>query len=198
MERYDAAHTTLALQVLQSPSKPFERTELLPALQPQLRLYRRLYIARIDLEEARATAEDLLARRIALPRSKPPNALLMAMNTALVVSYARSFVQSRGQSDVAEKAVPGVLLRNLTAREREMHEALITMRNKEVAHSDADVLDMSLDLFETGDGAIFRSAREPFRRQVLRSILKLIRKLEDALHHRCEELRKELPHNVWI
>src|SRR4051812_19229513 len=124
-------------------SKRFERTELPPALQPQLRLYRRLYIARIDLEEARATAEDLLARRIAVPRSKPPSALLMAMNTALVVSYARPFVQSRGQSEVAEKAVPGILLRGLTARERDIHEALITMRNKEVAHSDADILDMS-------------------------------------------------------
>ena len=181
-----------------SPSKRFERTELPDALQPQLRLYRRLYIARIDLEEARATAEDLLARRIAVPRSRPPGALLMAMNTALVVSYARPFVQSRGDSNVAEKAVPGILLRSLTAREREMHEALVTMRNKEVAHSDADILEMSLDVFEGGDGAIFKSAREPFRRPVLRSILKLVEKLENALQHRCEELRQELPHNVWI
>jgi hypothetical protein len=179
-------------------SKRLERTELPEALQPQLRLYRRLYIARIDLEEARVTAEDLLARRIAVPRSRPPSALLMAMNTALVVSYARPFVHSRGDSKVAEKAVPGILLRSLTAREREMHEELITMRNKEVAHSDADILEMSFDVFKDGDGAIFKSTREPFRRPVLRSILKLVVKLEDALQRRCEELRMELPHNVWI
>lgn len=168
------------------------------ALQPQLRLYRRLYIARIDLEEARATVDDLLARRIAIPRSKPPSALLLAMNTALVVAYARPFVQSRGQSETAEKTVPGILLRGLTAREREIHDALIVMRNKEIAHSDADVLDMSLDLFEDGDGAIFKSSREPFRRPVLRSIARLVGKLECALLHRCDELRLELPHNVWI
>ena len=179
-------------------SSRLERTELPPALQTQLRLYRRLYISRIDLEEARATTEDLLARRIALPRSKRPSPLLMAMNTALVVSYARPFVHSRGQSEVAEKAVPGILLRGLTAREREMHEALITMRNTEVAHSDADILEMSLEVFEGGDGAIFRSSREPFRRPVLRAILKLVEKLENALHQRCEELGKELPNNVWI
>ena len=181
-----------------SPSKRFERTELPAVLQPQLRLYRRLYIARIDLNEARATAEDLLARRITIPRHRPPSALLMAMNTALVISYARSFVLSRGESKVAEKTVPGILLRGLTAREREMHEALVTMRNKEIAHSDADILDMSLDVFEEGDGAIYKSTREPFRRTELRSILKLIEKLEDALHHRCKELRQELPHKVWI
>ena len=86
-------------------SRRLERSELPSTLQPQLRLYRRLYISRIDLEEARATAEDLLARRIALPRSKPPSALLMAMNVALVVSYARPFVHSRGRSEIAEKSV---------------------------------------------------------------------------------------------
>jgi hypothetical protein len=179
-------------------ARHFERTELPPALQPQLRLYRRLYLSRIDLEEAKAIAEDLLARRIALPRSKLPSALLLAMNTALVVSYARPFVQSRGQSEVAEKAVPGILLRSLTAREREMHEALITMRNKEVAHSDAEILEMSFEVFEGGDGAIFKHAREPFRRPVLRAILKLVAKLEYAMHQRCEELTKELPNNVWL
>ena len=179
-------------------SRRLERSELPSTLQPQLRLYRRLYISRIDLEEARATAEDLLARRIALPRSKPPSALLMAMNVALVVSYARPFVHSRGRSEIAEKSVPGILLRDLTSREREMHDALITMRNTEVAHSDADILEMSLEVFEGGDGAIFKSAREPFRRPVLRAILKLIEKLENAVHQRCEELTRELPNNVWI
>lgn len=182
--------------MLPAPTKSFERVNLPGQLQPQLRLYRRLYIARIDIDEARATVEDLLARRIALSRSKRPNALLMSMTTALVVSYARPFVHSRGQSEIAEKAVPSILLRSFTAREREMHEALITMRNKEVAHSDADILDMSLEVFEGGDGAIFLNIREPFRRPDLRSILKLIEKLDDALHQRCEELRQELPHNV--
>ena len=79
-----------------------------------------------------------------------------------------------------------------------MHDALITMRNTEVAHSDADILEMSLEVFEGGDGAIFKSAREPFRRPVLRAILKLIEKLENAVHQRCEELTRELPNNVWI
>ena len=184
---------------MSSPAaRRFERTELPRALQPQLRLYRRLYLARIDLEEANAIVEDLLARRIMPPRSKLPSALLLAMNTALVVSYARPFVLSRGQSEVAEKAVPGVILRSLTAREREMHEALITMRNKEVAHSDAEILEMSFEVFEGGDGAIFKHVREPFKRPALQGNLNLVRKLGNAIHQKCEELGKELPNNVWL
>lgn len=167
-------------------------------LQPQLRLYRRLYLARIDLGEAKATVEDLLARKIALPRRNLPSPLLLAMTTALVVAYARPFVHSRGQSDVAEKSVPGALLRGLTAKEREVHDYLLHLRNKEVAHSDADVLEMSLMLCEDGDGAIFRSTRSPFPRPMLRGILRVIEKLDKALDRKCEDLREELPLDTWI
>jgi hypothetical protein len=175
-----------------------ERTVVAEALQPQLRLYRRLYLARMDLEESRATVQDLLARRILPPRNKPPSPILLALTTALVVSYARPFVNSRGQSDVAEKAVPGVLLRVLTASEREIHEAILAMRNKEVAHADADILDIRLELFEGGDGAVLKNSRAPFTRPILKRIQRMIEKLEGAMDQRCEELRTELPLNVWL
>jgi len=169
-----------------------------PALQPQLRLYRRLYLARIDLEEARATVVDLLSRKIALPRRKLPSPLLLAMTTALVVAYARPFVHSRGHSVVADKSVPGALLRGLTSKERELHEYLVNLRNKEVAHSDADALEMSLKLYADGDGAIFRNTRSPFPRSALTVILRVIEKLDKALDQKCQDLRQELPLEVWI
>lgn len=175
-----------------------QRFELPKHLQPQLRLYRRLYLARIDLEEAKAAVTELLDRRIPLPRSKPPSALLLSLTTGLVVAYARSFIHTRGQSVVAERAVPGSLLRGLTARERELHEALLDLRNKEVAHSDAEILDISIRLHVDGDGAIFRNIRAPFSMATLRAVLHLVEKLESALDQRCEELRTELPLEVWL
>jgi hypothetical protein len=179
-------------------SEEFKRHAVPSNLQPQLRLYRRLYLARIDLNEAKATVEELLDRRIPLPRSKLPSALLMSLTTALVVAYARPFVNSRGQSEVADKAVPGVLLRVFTSTERELHEALLDIRNKEVAHSDADMLDMSIKLYKDGEGAIFRNARAPFHRRALKAILRMTIKLEVALEQRCTELRTELPLNAWL
>ena len=181
-----------------SQSSSLERIELPESLQPQLRLYRRLYLARMDIEEARAVAVDLLARRIPLPRAKQPGPLLLALNTALVVCYSRPFIQSRGHSVIADKTVPGALLRSLTARERAMHDSILMLRNKEVAHSDADMLELTIEVFEDGDGAILQASKRPFTRPVLRSILRIIEKVEDALQLRCEELRRELPHNVWL
>ena len=179
-------------------SDTLERTEVPAELQPQLRLYRRLYLARIDIDEARATLEELLSRRIPLPRSKPPSPLLMALTTALVVCYARPFANSRGQSEVAEKSVPGALLRTYSSKEREFHEALLNIRNKEVAHSDADILDIAVQLYEDGDGAIFRNARAPFPRAALQALQRMLNKLEAAIEIRCEGLRTELPLRKWL
>jgi len=177
---------------------PIEHAAVRAELQPQLRLYRRLWLSRIDLVEAKAAIEEILRSGLRYPRRREPSPLLTALTTALVVSYSRPFVNVRGQSVVAERTVPGSLLRVLTAGERQLHNALIDMRNKEVAHSDADILEMSIELFPEGDGGICRAARHPLRRIELRTLHRVIEKLSAEIERRCGELRKVLPHNVWM
>jgi len=177
---------------------PIEHVAVKAELEPQLRLYRRLWLSRIDLAEAKSATEEILKSGIPYPRRREPNPLLTALTTALVVSYARPFVNVRGQSVVAERTVPGSLLRVLSARERQLHNALIDMRNKEVAHSDADILEMSIELFPEGDGGILRAARHPLRRIELRALHRIVGKLGAEIELRCQELRKVLPHNVWL
>lgn len=166
-------------------------------LEPLLKLYRRLWLSRLDLEEAKGIAAELLLRKIPLPRSRPPSGLLLALNTALVVAYARPFVNSRGVS-VAEKAVPGSLLRVLSSEEREFHEALVDIRNKEVAHSDADFIELFIELNDGGDGGILRATRQPLKRPAIRALIRMIEKIDGEIDRRCEELRTKLPLNVWL
>lgn len=166
-------------------------------LQPKLRLYRRLWLAQIDLEEAKAALDEILRARIPIPRRERPSPLLLSLTTALVVAYSRPWVYSRGQS-VAERTVPASLLRSLTSRQREAHNFLIDLRNREVAHSDADILDLHLQLYPDGHSAILRTSREAFRRSELKDIRRIIEKLEAAIERRCEELRADLPNEVWI
>lgn len=177
---------------------PFEPAPVSAELEPHLRLYRRLWLSRVDLEEAKATIEELLASNLPFPRRKAPVALLQALTTALIVSYARPFVNSRGQSAIAEKTVPGSLLRVLSSRERGLHDVLIEIRNREVAHSDADILEISLELFPDGDAGVCRVARHPLRRSELRTLKRMIEKLETEIERRCKELRAILPMYVWL
>lgn len=86
----------------------------------------------------------------------------------------------------------------MTSCERALHDAVIEIRNKEVAHSDAEVLELAIELFPGGDGGICRATRQPFRRVDLHAIDRIIGKLLAEIAHQCEELRKELPLNVWL
>lgn len=179
-------------------SDELDRIVVAPELQPALRLYRRLYLSYNDLDEAKATVEELLRARLPIPRQDPPSALLTALTTALVVAYARPFVNTRGESNFAERSVPGSLLRVLTSRQREAHNYLLTVRNREVAHSDADRSEIYLRLCQEGHGGIFRVARAPFLRSELKDIQRIITKLMNEIDRRCEELRRELPLGVWM
>ena len=160
-------------------------------LEPHLRLYRRLWLSKIDMEEAKATVDEILRARIKIPKHDRPPPLLLSLTTALVVAYARPWVYSRGQS-VAERTVPSSLLRTLTSKQRDIHNALIDLRNQEVAHSDADILDLHLRLLDDGESAILRTSRSAFFRSDLRLIRRIIEKLEAVVEKRCEELRSVL------
>ncbi len=175
-----------------------ERASVGPELQSALRMYRRLYLSYNDLEEAQATIEELLRARIPITRKTAPSPLLMALTTALVVAYARPFVNSRGQSSFAEKSLPGSLLRVLTSKQRGIHDFLIEMRNREVAHSDAEWSEIYLKLHFDGHGAVLRVARSPFLRGELKLIHRIVTKLMEEVDFRCASLRTVLPREVWI
>ena len=184
--------------MLSTANEPFQRVAVRFELEPQLRRYRRLLISCDDLQEAKATILKILESDLRFPRGKEPDPLLTALTTALVVSYARPFVNSRGHSRVAERTVPGSLLRVLPSRERDLHDALIEMRTREIAHSDAEVLELSIMLFPGGDGSISRLPRQPLRRVELRMLNRMIDKLTDEIDHLCMGLREQLPLGVWL
>jgi hypothetical protein len=182
---------------MQENEEPDLRVPVAEHLQGELRLYRRLWLTRVDLEEAAASLEEILRRRIAIPRRQPPPPLLMSLTTALVVAYARPWVQSRGSSS-ADRTAPGSLLRNLTSRQRAVHNYLIEHRNKDIAHSDADIVELHVRLIPGGDAAILRNFREAFTRRDLIAIRGIIKKIERSVEQRCQELRLVLPLCQWM
>lgn len=128
-------------------AQPIDRARVLPEQEPHLRLYRRLWLTTIDLEEAKGAINEILTRNLRRPGTHRPTVLLQSLTTALVVAYTRPFVTSRGDSTVADKTVPGSLLRVFTSEERAFHDEVIKIRNREVAHSDADLLQIALEIF---------------------------------------------------
>ncbi len=177
---------------------PEKNVSLSPEQHAMLRQYRRMWLTEIDLEEAKGAIEEILKRDLRRSSIHPPTPLLQSLTTALIVAYARPFVLSRGDPHFADRTVPGSLLKVLTPLEQKLHEHLISIRNKEVAHSDADVTEVSLELLNGGHGGICMVTRAPFNRTQLRLLLRMIGKLQNELERRFELLRGQLPLNVWL
>ena len=173
------------------------RTAVPSHLVRELRFYRRLWLAKADLEEARAALEEILRMRIRIPRRERPPPLLMSLTTAMVVAYARPWVASRGEF-VADMTVPGSVLKSLSSSQRRMHEYLVDLRNREIAHTDADVVDLHLRLVHDGDVAILRSSREAFTRRQLFEIRGVMALIDRAMEKRRDELREVFPNHQWI
>ena len=128
-------------------SELFKTVKVPKSSEHDLRTYRRLYLSEIDLEEAQAIIDELLRLKIPYPRTDRPSPLLMALTSSLIVSYSRPFINSRGPSDFAERVAPGTLLRKLTKKQRSYHNGILEIRNREVAHSDADITELIIRLY---------------------------------------------------
>lgn len=176
---------------------PDLRVPVADHLQPMLKMYRRLWMSIVDLQEARAAVDEILRARIPIPRKDRPPPLLMALTSAVVVAYARPWVHSRGHS-FADRSVPASLLRGLTSRQRQLHDFLIEVRNQDIAHADIDESTIALWLTDNDDRALVWWTRRAFRRWELLDIRRLTIKVEKAMSDRCAELRAGLPHEQWI
>lgn len=177
---------------------PLESAVLSSEQEAYLRQYRRLWLTEIDLEEAKGAINEIFLRNLRRPGTHKPTHLLQALTTALVVAYTRPFIKLRGNAAFADRTVPGALLRALASNERAFHNHLLEMRNREVAHSDADITEVRLELIPEGHGGICRVTRDPLTRPELRLLLSMIEKLEAELQVRFELLRTKLPLNVWL
>ena len=174
-------------------------SELTPAQQALLRRYRRLWIGQQDLREAEAAIRQILLLRLRRStRKRGYHPLLTALNVAVLVSYSRPFVNSRGSSRLADKILPGQLLRSYSRDERQLHDQLLAMRNHEVAHSDPEVLGLQLQLVQGGDVGFSRIPREPLTRIELRRLGRMIHKLQNAIADLCADLRQQLPPHHWF
>ena len=163
---------------------PDETVLLSPTQESDLRLYRRLWLTEIDLEEAKGAINEIITRNLRRASIYKPTPLLQSLTTALVVAYTRPFVVSRGDQSYADRTAPGSILKVLTSEERRFHNLLITMRNREVAHSDAEVTQVTLELIPDGHGGICKVTRDPLSRPQLRALLAMIEKVEAELQQR--------------
>jgi hypothetical protein len=104
-------------------------------------LYRRLYIARMDIGEAQQHAKHLLKKGWHhQPWERRWSVYLQqaAFTTALVVAYGRAFTKSNGWPDIPSRLIP------YDEDQKELHRRLMETRHTIYAHSDSKAFNIRL------------------------------------------------------
>ena len=117
------------------------------------RLFKRIVQSEDDLDHAAECAEQILQRDLHSATAREDRCLLRCLNTALIVSYVRPFSGNRASPDV-RKALPAEYLDVLSDEQRQLHDQLIELRNRDHAHSDPKGRSVSVGVQKVGDGVL--------------------------------------------
>lgn len=105
-------------------------------------LFRRVIIACHDLSDTRASLNRLLGLNNQTPPKPGDSVVREALATAAVVGYGRIFTASRGERLVGR--IPGRFVQQLSTEQRELHNRILELRNREFAHSDGDAAEVKV------------------------------------------------------
>ena len=165
------------------------------------RLFKRNVISSFDLYQAKMCAHHILSRGLHSSEDEEDRTLLRCLNTALIVSYIRPFSKNRGSDDVQAK-MPKRYLDVLSAKQRELHDELVNMRDQEHAHSDALVSDLTIGTRKVGPSImaipIGRDPIAPMSKGQVEEVAEMIQLLRNKLTEEQCRIQDTLDEDVFF
>ncbi len=157
----------------------------------KLRLFNRILISYNDFQQAHAIASLLIDGKLYENYPHENRQLVIALNMAAIIAYARPFLDSKGE--LAHNRLPGKVVKILSAEEREVHDVALNDRNTMMAHSDADA-NLSIPLVtEIGNrSVVIPKNASPYATPLLPKSMKILRDMSLKLEEHCFKLRQEM------
>jgi hypothetical protein len=117
--------------------------------------------------------------------------LVIALNMAAIVAYARPFLDSRGK--LAHNRLPGKVLKILSEDERAVHETVLEDRNTMMAHSDADAnVSIPLVLETKTRNILVPKNASPYATPLLPAAMQILCNMSYKFQEYCFKLRQEM------
>ncbi len=153
-------------------------------LRKEVRLLR---FAAGDMRQARAAIRALLATT-----AEDDVDLMLALETAIVVCYARPFTYGEGVGQLGEEWAPE------DDHERAVHDEVLVLRDQAYAHTDKKSGRDVVERFELHDDGLtgFQESWQALAREVLLTVVipscdRQERRFQDAADELAEQLRRE-------
>ena len=107
-----------------------------PEIDGKMRQYKRVLLSYADFKHAKLASAYILDCELHANYPKSSYVIREALNCSMIVAYCRPFSGNGG----SVPDLPSRLLRVLTPDERAIHDVIMQDRNKLLAHSDDDAL----------------------------------------------------------
>ena len=160
-------------------------------IEGKFRQFNRVLMSYIDFQQAHAIATLILDENLHENYPRENRFKLQALNASLVVAYCRPFSGNKGVPDL-----PIRFVRNLSADEKEIHDALMADRNMVIAHSDSEAWNMRPHYLSINGNNILmplhHGIHEPFLKEPTERICRLAEKQMETCFAERERLEEEL------
>ncbi len=148
-------------------------------------LYKRLYVAQYDLNQASSFAAYIRKNGWHFhpwERRWTTYMKQSAYTTALVISYARPFTESRGWPRIPKRLLP------YDQEQKALHERILTLRNEVYAHTDVEKRNVRPFKLFGHPSAIEMLPDMRFTKEETEKIMQMIRLATEAISIRLAQL----------
>ena len=112
--------------------------DLPPEIDGKMRQYKRILLSYADFKHAKLAASYILSNQLHSKYPQESYVILEALNCSMIVAYCRPF----SGNDKSAPDLPKRLLKILNSEEKNLHNVVMADRNKVLAHSDAEALNI--------------------------------------------------------
>jgi hypothetical protein len=145
-----------------------------------------LYLAKEEFGETIRFAGALLNKEWVIDGGEHASLEVKALDIALVVTYSRPFKKNYGFGKVGHMLERA--MQSYSDRQRELHAKIISARDREYAHADADANDVQVlfdDMFTFSKSVV----REPLQSFEVKYLIEMCRELITSIDEQIAELR---------
>lgn len=113
---------------------------LTPELDGKMRQYKRIMLSYADFKHAKLASSYILDTQLHEKYAEEGHIILEALNCFMIVAYCRPFSGNASRAAGSVPDLPNRFLRVLNPAERAIHDVVMEDRNKVLAHSDDEAL----------------------------------------------------------
>ena len=161
----------------------------------KVRLFRRVFVSYNDFKQAAHISSHILTAKLHQGYPDKDRHILLALNCAMIIAYARPFSGNRGPETMLPE-LPKRFLRGFTPDEHALHKVVMKDRNKFLAHSDSDAWRLRLSVIRSPGrtmlAPLHHDTTAPLDEEHMRMLNGMAHKLMNAVYAERVVLEKEL------